>query len=545
MAGIDTLTMGPSKYIPNFRAGFGDNLYLHYWWENYGSADSALDFGSYLLQAKNTILRNAADKFIYENPLGTAQLSQDELGMLDFMFNGKEIPSLGNSQIAQKQQIEASDGNFDIVNAIMDFRDAVAKGADIQLGIAALGNFIATSTSTLTQEIQEYVLLNWNNAKQNATVSQVINKAVVNLKKQSNRGVRLLKKPSESSFARLSSATQRALVYLYAIGDGNISGVSEKSIYKYLTNLSSQAWNDIQGTLGEASNRLIRGKAAELIGSAMNKNNNRIQSIVNTSKDLVGATVKLDEIMAKTTEAVIRENAKAEQSFNISYQNGGDAIVAFAATQSKSDESIYMSTGVTVGTSIKTTRSLALNDAGDLVAGKIHIQSSTSLYTALIRELGISGTEYVHLLQLVSAQGADGNTDAALDLAWEQMKEYVTYGMVVSGLVGMVRYAQPTLIQINDNIIPMGVFIHNLVNSMTVEQSAYGGVSIEGFPDRNDFSNLARYAWVAPMSRANTESAEIRSSDVYSLMTNKLYKTKISILLTNLNLTYLAQSVRF
>jgi len=523
--------------------------YIHYWWENYESNgnnyDDLLDI---LTQSKQMILSNGAARLAANiqkqyRAAGVA-LGNDELAAIDIWFDAEnnKIVDMGaegvlKNEAALQSSGSANDEMGDILSAALILRDSAEDAVKFQQNLTRLVGLIS-SYEPLYQELYDFVLLNFQQAKKYGGQCASINNIVSDVLKASKGTIRKLSSGG-AILSGMKPAVRRWLAQLYLLTDSSLTVSNRADIERAIREKTGNLWNDIQGALAEVARRQGKAEAQELGLGALVKLNEKLETIVTGTE---GATVeeKKDPRILQMYQQIQQKSANARSS--ISFK--GDDVVVYSKVQQKSDNEIRTTTGVTIGgiTSKSTISTLSPRKADGHIIAEMKFQDGTSLFTALERELSLSAKVIEEIIQLATASSNSLSGGSELAYMWESLKEYVTYSMFMTALTGKDNETTPTLIQINNTLLPMTYFINSvLAGGMGgLNRGDIANLNIKGFPNRKVFYEPASTSWVEPEKTAKQSAGYTRSENVYATALAKLYSTKVTIRFTSIDLTLLA-----
>ena len=515
--------------------------YYYYTWEDASKNDNYSYVIKRMSQTKETILKRQkiiGKQRIKQQFANSGVFSKESLAALDtliFGFDLQDILDIQNFSNKMSQiNIPTDFSTENLLGGVIDLR-SVAQDTDEYL--TKLNNLVSDlkKNKGLMDEITGYVLTNFQDAKKYGINSKVLQQVINSVLTKTKNGQGIIPPTNNpySSFSNINSAAQSFLIKLWALGNNKIDASSRERIIASIKRNSVGVWNNIQGALGEASSRIIRQDVLNMTEEMYEELDEVLLQTQLTGTHQVSHTIKVDreyETMLKT--AIDRGVARSN---SINFQ--GNHVVTFVEIQQKSDKSIVTRLGVTLGgVSVKTGQTRITNGTLKLVEG-IKLQDSTPLMTLLGRELGLKGKTIRRLVQIAGATGYD----SYLDNIWEGLERQVTYGMLVNSLIGYGNQVKNVVMQINNNLIPMSVFLDFVVDGLTTKNTNdISGIHASGFPARDKFVELNVSHYKGIKNRPNRYLGKVRSGEVYPKELALLYQSKIVIKLRQLDLTALS-----
>lgn len=504
--------------------------YLSYYWEDATERDSYSYVIRRLSQSKQSILNQQAKrakKSIFKQYEKTGLFTNQDLAMLDLALSQSNLVDMSQvSEGFRPEVLTTSTSTEGLLSAVLQYRQALRDGADYQIALQDLVNAF-NATSGLVTEVETYILTNFSTAK---TVNSEAVQQMVKVLLSSPRGtLRKIPQNVSGTFSEVSRNTQSLLLKLYALGSNMIDTSSREAIEASIKSLSLGRWNDIQGSLGEASRRLVDSQSIELGLTSIVNTNQILQTRISGRKN-VTVRMRTDPLLRQMLEKTQQENEKMRDSFTFS--EGG--IVSYADVQQKSDKEIVTNTGVVVGGINTKTSRIQIKDNIPKIP-ELKLQDSTPLLTFLGRELGLQGKTIQKIMQIGVAHGNDDYLDTLWDV---NLRNLVTYGALSNILLGYGGQATSVIMQINNDFVPMADFIDFVVDGLTEGQiSSISSMYTKNFPERANFVGIND--WLSP-KRKNYDSAIRRSVGVYAETLMMLSQAKITIRLNQINLMALS-----
>lgn len=226
-----------------------------------------------------------------------------------------------------------------------------------------------------------------------------------------------------------------------------------------------------------------------------------------------------DRVLKEAKAAGIRVSRPTTQRSkgDIGYTINGNTVEGSAIFSVKSGNKINITGGSTADPSVS-----------------INIQKETPLATLMAREMGLSSSAYLAVIQLLVGHGSPAFSDSMLDAKWEVLKQKLLQLAFVSALTGLSIEGKALYMIAGNAIISMENIIEGMINSAS-SGLGLSMTQIKGSLNRSDY--MAGNVWVTD-GAPNQLSAETRSAIAWSNASTLLYNTKINI---HLNATSLSK----
>lgn len=516
------------EYLP-LRIPKGEG-YLHYWWENYVSngTDFGNDFSLQGLdsmqlwsQTKSQIIAGAGTEAVwnimsqYESVGGS--LSDEQLDLAEFVISGVAVEGMGSDSVLSQTQRSAGGGSPEgLVSSFAALRQSIEQGSKYE---ETLDNLVSAfqEDKNLYAEVEDFVKSNMRTARQlrNTTVQRIVSRII------SQKNGRLFARPQTGSIAHLSEVTQKWLILLYSLSEGKMDRSSAKMVRQFIKQLSLEKMNKVQSDLALAADSYGQVKAQQ-VGIKGIKELNDSLSLTFGGKDGIFISDPSLEADLLSIEADMK---KANSNF--AYSSTG-----ITAHMTDSD------TGAVMDVSVGGIRTLEPQMAAgtDMGIGDFRIENSKSLMNILLDDLALPATEIDAIKQLAGAV----DTGYGLDDVWNSLKDYVTYGLLVSSITGARGEVANTYIKINDDLIPTISFLNYLLVGVSPQTAGSFSAKLEGWQGREAYSSRTSSLWVGSQDKAEADSASQRSDAESALLWGALSGTKLTLMLDGVNLAAIA-----
>lgn len=523
--------------------------YLNLYWENFLLYDSQADaLYEKLNSEKKEIIARSANQAIDKmnsmltngkyNDFNYNHLDKNDIGILDFALD----PQLQDS-IDLSQKVDTLESG-QLSSAIQELRRNVKKKAEFNKSLEELIN--SFNSSSLKDEIEDWVINNLDEARTWSTSSGYISSMIKYFNSlPQGTAIKHSSWQTNSGFDALDAKTKEWYVKLYALAEEGVKldASSRSSIIAYLRDIDTHLFNNIQGAIHEGSLHIGELQANELAFAGVN----RVGAYVNSHKVVVSGSSKVSVSIDYSGDASILENLKsiqneieeAKNAFSISDGN----IVTYMDVNQKTDEMFVSSMGeIDGGVSAKSTSAAGY---GGKKTFKMHLQSSTPLYSLLTRDLGFSGDDIHRLVEV----GTAWNNPRAETL-WANIKEIIKIEGVYAALLGSNQSVYSTFLKVNNDFIPMCNVVKSIANVLSGNNSEQLLTSVGMTGTQDVFSQLGElnseyYQDSSSFSGGVIQAAIARSKKVYAQAASILYSKKVDIWLNGFNLAILANNSLF
>lgn len=523
--------------------------YLNLYWENFLLYDDKADaLYEKLNSEKKEIIARAANQTINKinsmltndlyNNFNYDHLDKNDIGILDFALD----PEL-QDRVDLSQKVDALESG-QLSSAIQKLRQNVKKKAEFNRSLEELID--SFNASSLKDEVEDWVINNLDEARTWSTNNRYIASMIKyfnNLPEGS--AIKHSTWRTNSGFSSLSAKTKEWYIKLYALAEENIKldASSKSSIIAYLRDIDTHIFNNIQGAIHEGSLHVAELEANELALAKAHKvgayANSHTVIVTGSHNASVSVDFSEDTSILENLKYIQNKIEEAQNAFSISEDN----IVVYMDVNQKTDEIFVSSLGeIDGGVSDKSTSVAGYNGKKTF---KMHLQSSTPLYTLLVRDLGFSGEDLHRLIEVGTAWG---NPQAGI--LWEDIKEIIKIEGVYAALLGSNQPVYSTYLKVNNDLIPMYNVVKSIANVLSGNntEQLLNSVGMTGTQDV--FSQLGKlneeyYQNAGAYSGGVIPAAIARSKKVYGEASVILYNKKIDIWLNGFNLAVLAKNSLF
>lgn len=528
-------------------------VYLRYYWANFRkfAPSEYADVQSIFQQQKELAVIDSASKAatnvnkMFAAHEGYSHLSPEEWSVLALGLEGLTGDSEASENIRQEvKDIEASDTmeSGALLREFFNFSDTLKDKThtkeEFNEALSSLMESLGGS-SELQSAIEQYMLTN-PQAVQAMMGSSVFKEIRSNLLSGGTGTLFGIKGISLNAYA---AKTRQFLVTLYALAaqtnGAKIDATTKEALEKSLEMYSQNALNDIQGLLGEMSHTYKKIRANELMYSALCKfdesfkeSSSDTTSLWHVGNSYVSTTMKFREDKDLRAQLEILAKGANGQVKNTNFTFNSPNVVTYHKVKQKTDSITVDEFGVIDGgVSVKTGRRFSTGKNGVTRIKKIHLQESTPLYTLLTRDFGMKGRSISNLIQLSTAYDPSGETVRM----WDNFKELVKVRAALTALLGANNENVPTIMQINDAVVPMPTVISMVASSLySDDKSAFSSVGLWGYPDIADFQQDRESNWKGSKKNSMKYAVD-RSQAQYTDALARLYNAKITIALNNFN----------
>ena len=525
--------------------------YLNLYWKNFLLYDSQADaLYEKLNSEKKEIIARAANQAINKmngmltndmyNDFSYGHLDKNDIGILDFALD----PQLQDSvELSQKTDTLESG---ELSSAIQKLRRSIKKKAEFNKSLEELIN--SFNSSSLKDEIEDWVIENLDEARTWSTNSRYISSMIKYFNSlPQGTAIKHSSWQTNSGFKDLDVKTKEWYVKLYALAEEGVKldASSRSSIIAYLRDIDTHIFNNIQGAIHEGSLHVAELQANELVFAKVNK----VGTYANSHKVITSGSHNISVSIDYSEDASILENLKSiqneiEEAKNaFSFSEGSGNIVTYMDVNQKTDEMFVSSVGeIDGGVSSKST---SVAGYGGKKTFKMHLQSSTPLYSLLTRDLGFSGDD-IH--RLVEVGTAWDNPHA--ETLWEDIKEIIKIEGVYAALLGSNQSVYSTFLKVNNDFIPMYNVVKSIANVLSGNKSGQLLTSVGMTGIQDVFSQLGGlnseyYQNPNAFSGGVIQAAITRSKKVYAQAASIMYNKKVDIWLNGFNLAVLASNSLF
>lgn len=525
--------------------------YLNLYWENFLQYDSQADaLYEKLNSEKKEIVARAANQAINKinsmftndmyNNFSYNHLDKNDMGILDFALDPQLQDSVDLSQ--KPDTLESGE----LSSAIQKLRRNVKKKAEFNKSLEELIN--SFNSSSLKDEIEDWVIENLDEARTWSTDNRYISSMIKYFNSlPQGTAIKHSAWQTDSKFKDLDAKAKEWYVKLYALAEEGIKldASSKSSIINYLKNIDTHIFNNIQGAIHEGSSHVAELQANELVFAKVNRVGTYACShhveVSGKSKISVSIDYSEDASILENLKSIQKEIEEAKDAFSFSEGNGN--VVTYMEVNQKTDEMFVSSVGeIDGGVSAKST---SVAGYGGKKTFKMHLQSSTPLYSLLTRDLGFSG-EDIH--RLVEVGTAWDNPHA--ETLWENIKEIIKIEGVYAALLGSNQLVYSTFLKVNNDFIPMYNVIKSIANVLSGNKSGQLLTSVGMTGIQDVFSQLRElnseyYQNSSAFSGGVIQAAITRSKKVYAQAASIMYNKKVDIWLNGFNLAVLANNSLF
>lgn len=531
--------------------------YFHYRWSTSAEEPSVENVQRYLASAKDTILSNyvstynTAFKDFYQQT--GLDISAEESAMLDFAADGEvTAQDLENALSAANDSAAISNANAGstsgLAASVQALNDKVTKANTTLTNLNDLMNAFTNNENLYSMVEQSIITEGGNLRTKNRFKSSVIREVVQNILKQPDGTSWNKAAHGHIQTGALPQRLHQWLLLLYALINKKIPKSSIAAVKSEIIAVVKKDLTPLISALGDVGVQTTAIVGTSQFFAALDKTFKDSNLEVHSTKGKF-----IDYSVDMTNDAYMQSlltNLEGELlSLNAGqiFREGETISIQFPKVEPKSSQQVWSGTLRANINNVSTKEgkvSKTLNSGSQRI-GSISLSHNDALLLLMMRELKLSASDIIGLLQIGIAQEDGGEADAI----WEDLREYTRQAMLIPALTGLGREGLSegtltTMIKLNDYLIPMPQFLTYLQAALTRQPEMFGErftgyIQLEGFPNRGKFLSLNE--WQPPLYNSWI-GAKKRSYMAETSGMRLLQNSKLRLRIRNINLSLLIKA---
>lgn len=524
--------------------------YIYYTQEHFMRSISYNPQIKLLSQTKQQILDNAlkVHKDRINDSINNKMLTQQQEQQVEDLLKGDWVNDFNKAQVDKTWTEEFGDG--DLKSAIEKLQQNISKEApSISTFTRQLSALIGTVEQYYAPTIKQYSAAVINKFISNKQVGAERTKGMESV---SGRILETLRSSYSGQAFRVMSQSDVEVDKLSAsLGKLAVlkSQLSSTNGRAYLRSLGTDGrrafWKDIMPNIQKWIND-FNALAAE-IGQMESLKNGTVETkkILDELEYFFGTQLKSTHRDSGGsgiyTKMFLNEDKRLYQDFDniigkYGKSNGTPYSMLNDASQPKADSVIQINGNTVIGSlGFSTKEYQQYGDLSNISSADIHLQSSSTMLTLLLREANFSYQDLIFLINMASATTnspeLDGTQnskyDSLLQTQWDKLKEQLLYRSFYAALAGLGGQNDRVFFMgINGKVISVTDIINNIKNNVDKTKTIYGNIRGKGF-DRSVYQKLNTSNFdIGPRSKA---FGEYRSERMRADAMRQMQMTKIDI----------------